>query len=234
MTQTPTELGFAPIEASNLRESTYAAILGWLRGQRPGAETPLRIDAIAQALGVSPTPVREALARLAATGVITYLPRRGYRVAPSVTADELRDLFAARAALETAAVRLATELDARALGAALARARDAQADAAARLGVADDADATVEYLAADRAFHDAVIEHSGNRFLADFDERLGALAVRTRQTIQLGVHDAAEAIAEHEAIVARVAAGDAAGASAAMQSHIDAVLRRAVADTAEG
>lgn len=81
-------------------DSLYAALRSRiLNGQlRPGQS--LRLRALAQELGGSPTPVREALNRLHAENFVTTEANKGFRVA-SVTLDELDDLESARAAIET-------------------------------------------------------------------------------------------------------------------------------------
>src|SRR3954451_15437224 len=64
----------------------------------PGAR--MSIDGLALRLGVSPTPVREALARLEALGLARKEPLRGYRAPPSLTRSELEDLSEFRLVLE--------------------------------------------------------------------------------------------------------------------------------------
>lgn len=58
--------------------------------------------------GLSPTPTREALSRLAGSGLVEFLPRRGARVA-GVSADELQDIYRNRRSLEATAVGLSLE-----------------------------------------------------------------------------------------------------------------------------
>jgi DNA-binding GntR family transcriptional regulator len=64
----------------------------------PGAR--LNIDALARTLGVSPTPVREALARAEATGLVVKERNRGYAVAPLIGLDELHALMDFRLLVE--------------------------------------------------------------------------------------------------------------------------------------
>jgi len=72
----------------------------------PGA--PLRLEKLAQALDMSPMPVREAIRQLEALGLAEHVPHRGARVSTLSLAD-LRDTYEARLALETVAVRRAAE-----------------------------------------------------------------------------------------------------------------------------
>ena len=73
---------------------------------RPG--TPLRLDELARSLGMSISPIREAVRQLEALGLAKHVPHQGARVL-DFDLDELRDLFEVRLALESLAVRRAAE-----------------------------------------------------------------------------------------------------------------------------
>ena len=73
---------------------------------RPG--TVIRVDAVAGALGVSRIPVREALMILEGEGLVTHRPHVGFTV-PSLTAEELEEIYFVRALLEDEALRRALE-----------------------------------------------------------------------------------------------------------------------------
>ena len=70
-------------------------------------DEPLNISSIAKQNGVSLVPVREALARLGAMGLLQFAPNRGYRMAPKLELETRTKLFEAREILERAAVPLA-------------------------------------------------------------------------------------------------------------------------------
>ncbi len=72
----------------------------------PGA--PLRLEALAKALDMSPMPIREAIRELGRLGLAEHVPHRGARVA-QLTLEDLRDTYEARLALEGIAVRHAAE-----------------------------------------------------------------------------------------------------------------------------
>jgi DNA-binding GntR family transcriptional regulator len=77
------------------------------RGElQPGAQ--VNIAALAKQWSISLVPIREALARLSAAGLLHFIPNRGYRVAPRLTADERAALFEARELIELAVARVAT------------------------------------------------------------------------------------------------------------------------------
>ncbi|MGI8421250.1 MAG: GntR family transcriptional regulator [Gaiellaceae bacterium] len=86
-----------------LDELREAIVLGELQ---PG--TPLRLEDVAQSLGMSVSPIREAVRQLETLGLAEHVPHHGAKVS-GLDADELRDLFQVRLALETMAVRRAAE-----------------------------------------------------------------------------------------------------------------------------
>src|SRR5213078_1552128 len=81
-----------------------AIILGELT---PG--TPLRLEDLARSLGMSISPIREAVRQLEALGLAEHVPHHGAKVV-GLEIEELRELFSIRLALETMAVRRAAEL----------------------------------------------------------------------------------------------------------------------------
>jgi DNA-binding GntR family transcriptional regulator len=86
-----------------LEQLREAIILGELP-----AGTPLRLDELARSLGMSISPIREAVRQLEALGLAKHVPHQGARVL-DFDIEELRDLFAVRLALESLAMRRAAE-----------------------------------------------------------------------------------------------------------------------------
>ncbi|MBC3192240.1 GntR family transcriptional regulator [Pseudonocardia sp. C8] len=215
-----------------MRDHVYERILELLLsgGLEPG--TRLGIDTIARELDVSPTPVREAMVQLERTGLVTREALKGYRVAPPLGADQLAELFDARLMLETTAARMAAPAtpemldDLRATQQRHARAGSAVAAALAE-GRVDPA-LTAEYFAADTAFHDVVLHHSGNRYLRQMSETLGAQVHRMRQTALQGVPDVEEAVTEHAAVVDAFATGDLEAPVTALHRHLENVRERSL------
>src|SRR5262249_57594748 len=80
---------------------------GIIRGELQ-ADTPLRLDELARSLGMSISPIREAVRQLEALGLAKHVPHQGARVV-AFDIDDLRDLFEVRLALESLAVRRAAE-----------------------------------------------------------------------------------------------------------------------------
>jgi DNA-binding GntR family transcriptional regulator len=193
-------------------------------------EDALSIDALAREFGVSTSPVREALARLESTGLIRRVAMRGYRVAPALQAEELRELMEARLLIEPGAAERAATADRHdATVAALDQAVVDLAHAPRGSSFASFRD----YYEADRRFHHAVVEGTGNRFLLQSYEALGGQFQRFRLFSGRGVTDADATIAEHGTISDAIAAGDPAAAAAAMTAHLHGVTTRSQSELAD-
>lgn len=225
-------------DSAALSERVYRAVLQMLAQGTLAANEPLRIEELAKALEVSQTPVREALARLEATGLIERLPRKGYRVPPPLDPGQLRDLMESRRLIEVAAVIRAFHAGGSGFATALRRAvADQRAAVEAYQGAGErdpdvDDDLFWDVIEADLRFHSVIIEHSGNSFLALLADALQGQQHRIRQSAEHGLSDAVEALAEHTAISAAVESGDPSAVEKAMEEHLNRVGQRAGAAAA--
>ena len=170
---------------------------------------------LAERFGVSRTPVREALRRLASTGLIDLKPRRGATVADATSA-QLETLFGAMAEIEAACARLAamsmTPIERR----RLQNLHESMA-ALARRGDRD------EYAAANVAFHACVYSGAHNAILAEFAGSLRRRLAPFRRAQFRAEGRLTRSHAEHAAVVAAILACDAAAAHAAMFHHMSLV-----------
>jgi DNA-binding GntR family transcriptional regulator len=220
-----------------LSERVYRAVLQMLAQGSLRRGAVLRIGVLSKALAVSPTPVREALARLAASGLIAHEARKGYRIAPPLNAEQLRELMDARRLIEVGAIGHACRNGGSAFRSDLAAALEAQSEAVESLDAATSADragrVALEWrvLETDLRFHQVIFNHS-NQFIRVMADALRAQLYRVRQSAEQGVYDSTPALAEHRAILSAVAAEDPAAAEAAMRRHIDLVESRSAADLA--
>ena len=100
----PTRSTFPPLQTRSLREQVYEYLRDEMnRGQlQPGAF--LDLNAIAERLGISRTPLREALLQLETQGFVTVLPRRGFRL-NQLSLDDIRHYYEIIGALEAATLR---------------------------------------------------------------------------------------------------------------------------------
>ncbi len=167
---------------------------------------------LAEDLGVSRTPVREALIELASRGMVRFERNRGVRILQTSIHD-LEEIFEIRRMLEVPAARRAaarmTPAEVRGL-----RGRLASMERAAAAG--DESRLWTH----DRAFHHDLLLASGNRRLAEYVDTLRDM-VLVRGVTTAGRGRSLEAIvAEHRAVLERVEARDADGAAAALGEHI--------------
>jgi DNA-binding GntR family transcriptional regulator len=196
-------------------ERTLATLRELILDGDLGPGTRLGEVELADRLGVSRTPVREALSRLAAEGLVEIAPNRGARVA-TWTVAELEGVFDLRASLEPQltgfAVARATPDDVAALDELAQRMLEVGSP-----GRQQDLDALVPL---NRAFHDRLVA------LADHPALAAALAAAIKTPIVVrNFHTYDEAslrrsLAHHAEIVAAVRTGDPAWARAVMTAHI--------------
>jgi DNA-binding GntR family transcriptional regulator len=176
----------------------------------PGTE--LSEVALSKELAISRGPIREAMGRLAAEGLITMRPRRRAEVR-SLTPQELIDAYQVREALEVMAVRL---LIRRVTEADLARLEELIDQMAAHSAEG----AVREFFTANVSFHELLCELSGNPKLQEVHHRLeGEIGRFQNRTLALrGSMD--DSLTEHRAILAAVRLRDADRAAALIAEHI--------------
>ena len=171
---------------------------------------------IAEAHGVSRTPVREAVLRLADEGLIEVFPQSGTFVS-RIPADELGEAIAIRRALEEATVRVAARLAAPGDIARL------QTQLAGQQAIAEAGDQAA-FHRADELFHATLAEIAQQKRFWQLVLQVKMQVDRFR-LLTLPVPGRMRAVvAEHSAIVAAIAAGSADAAAAAIASHLDFLL----------
>lgn len=198
------------------RELTRLILAGSLR-----AGAKLNEAEIAQRLGVSRGPVREAFRALEESGLVRLEKNRGVFVR-EVSLGEADEIYELRALFDEFAGRRAAERATPADAAALAALVDRMARAV------DDGDADA-YFDLNLRFHDRIVALAGNAKLASLYRRLVAELSLYRRASFDRAGTLPRSIVEHRAIVARIAAGDPAGAATMLRDHArasrDRVLR---------
>ncbi|MEN3305022.1 MAG: hypothetical protein V7603_1224 [Micromonosporaceae bacterium] len=180
---------------------------------------PLVERRLAEQLGVSKTPVREALIALAGAGLVTVSPNRGAAVR-EVSTQDIRDAYEVRLLLEPWAVGRTARL---AHAAATGAAHTALGKAKRHLHARDH----VPLSLANRAFHRAMYAGCGNPLVVDELDAVADLATLGAVTLIWEQSPSWEAeYAQHAEILAAFDAGEAELASRAMRAHIRASLRR--------
>jgi DNA-binding GntR family transcriptional regulator len=169
-------------------------------------------NTLAAELGVSKTPVREALLQLKLEGLVDIQPQRGSFVF-QMSAQEVIELSELREILETAAALRSLERDPKGVTRALTAIVD-------RMKVAIDRGDFPAYRDLDAEFHQTLVDHCGNEFLkesfAGITFRVQAL--RTRLSVDSALNSTS--LDEHDQILARLKAGDAAGLRDVLCEHI--------------
>ena len=202
---------------SSLSDLAYERLLGlMLSGELPGG-TPLQERKLALRLGVSRTPMREALARLESKGLVERQLNR-FLIVRQLSMREFIEVLNVRKLLEMEAAGLAAS---RAPLEAIEAARHLVTD----LQAAKDVTVAMDW-AADEAVHSLMATHSGNSILADTvrELRLRTHMFETRR-IPNRLHDSC---AEHLALLQALEARDADGARRLIGEHLENVKKRTV------
>jgi DNA-binding GntR family transcriptional regulator len=166
---------------------------------------------IAQQLGMSRTPVHEALMRLASEGLVEVAPRRGMRVLP-VSPTDMKEIYEVLTALEGMAAELQPLVEA--------------TEAMERALQQDDLDA---WARADESFHEKLVLMAGNRLMRESVMSHWDRAHRARMfTLRLRPKPV-NSTQEHMALVERLRQGDAPGAAAANRAHRERASRELLA-----
>jgi len=221
-----------PLARTNLGADVYRVLWERLlnRELRPGEKlSDLRLSA---ELGVSRTPVREALNRLVQDGVVQAEPNRGFFVASFAPAD-IAEVFDLRAALEAFALRTAApRFDHQELHHAADALDDVARQIAHTRNGAERLAATSHFLSVDRDFHRHLVERAGNSRLQAIIHGLWAQIAVFQQA---GAHIPGWmelAIAQHREIICLLLADDVMAAAHALEAHILDMKARVLADLA--
>lgn len=203
-----------PSEAPTLADAVASAVRDGIAAGELVPETTYSVYQLAELLGVSRSPVREGMLRLAEAGLVEIIRNRGFRVLPP-RARDVEEIVEIRLALEPAAARKAARLGTQDQHAAIEAALGEMASAVAR-------EDETAFWPADRRLHDLLLRAAGNA-------RAAAIVAQMRSTTALlgppttaSGRTLAEIHAEHEPVVAAVLTRDGAEAEAAMRAHLEA------------
>ena len=206
-------------EARTLSEQVYRAVRAKVMdgGLAPG--TFLREKDL-ESMGVSRTPIREALGRLASEGFLERLPHRGFRV-PEESLGNLLELYPIVASLELLAGRLALE---RFTPADIGRLKEMNH----QLAEARDRDDVRAMLDFNTEFHRLISERGGNRRLALLLDDLRSQLTRLELWYYSGRERTQRSIREHEEIIAAIESGDRARALSLLERNMSLTYRSLV------
>ncbi|AWN53012.1 GntR family transcriptional regulator [Methylobacterium sp. 17Sr1-1] len=211
-----------PIKTKKIsgRDRAYSYVRNIILSDPETAGTFLNEQELADRIGVSRTPVREALFMLATENLLQLVPNRGALVIPP-SPDEIRQVMQAREMIEVWSVRHRVADHAR-IAATLEARVQAQRD------LPNDAEFET-FIELDRQFHLDLIRFSGNPVLSQMYEVLQARHITLGiKAMKRSAERLAQVLAEHQAIVDALAAGDLDRIEAAIRAHLDMTFRSLV------
>src|SRR5580698_661973 len=199
-------------EASSLRDQVLERVRADIVSGHSAPGAMYSVPALAGELGISTTPVREALLALASDGLITPVRNRGFRV-EDVSLADLRNLFALRVllegyALEQLAERRLTHVE------ELHKLADA-------VGVAVEAKDNLAYTATDRAFHKELVSRAENPLLTKMVMELRDSMRLYGMETPAGRERQIASVKEHYQLIDLAVAGDKRAISALIKHHIE-------------
>ncbi|MET7679281.1 GntR family transcriptional regulator [Streptomyces sp. NPDC005423] len=193
-------------------ERVYAHVKQGVLDRRYEGGTLLTEGELAEAVGVSRTPVREALLRLEAEGLLRLYPKKGALVLP-VSSQEIADVVETRQLVEAHAARKAVP----APPALIRRLEELLDRQKAQAAAGDLAAAAVT----DRSFHAEIVRSGGNDILSRLYDQLRDRQLRMGVAVMHSHPDRiAKTLTEHEEILEALRAGDAEAAVSVVHRHV--------------
>jgi DNA-binding GntR family transcriptional regulator len=199
----------AILSRDNLSDEAARAVRNMIVGGRLAPGGRINEVHLALQLGISRTPLREALSGLEREGALSNIPRIGWFVRP-LTLDEFRQIYPIRPLLDPEALRLAG-LPAPARLAALRALND-------RIGAAKDADTII---ALDDEWHRLLIADCPNRVLLDLIDQFIARTRRYEIALMREGRNVVAATATHKQVIKALARGDLEAGCAALRANLE-------------
>ncbi|MFE6764159.1 GntR family transcriptional regulator [Streptomyces sp. NPDC057689] len=204
-----------PAKQPPAAERVYAHVKDAVLDRRYEGGTLLTEGGLAEAVGVSRTPVREALLRLEVEGLLKLYPKKGALVL-AVSAQEIADVVETRLLVEEFAARKAVpaspQVISRLEGLLEEQRQFSEAGDLATVSVKD------------RCFHAEIVRHAGNEILSRLYDQLRDRQLRMGVAVMEAHPDRIAAnIAEHSELLEAIRAGDAEGAAQVVRRHVGRV-----------
>lgn len=196
---------------TSLREHVHERLRGAILSGAFGNGQRLNERAVAAELGISTTPLKEALRRLEVEGLVVTKSRRGIFV--TFSAGQAQEMWLARASLESIVARFAaqriTPADLQSL-----------ADCVGSMRSATDMGKRAALMRLNTTFHRAIHVASGCSYLTRLIEGQEMYDLATRRTLLADASERRLALDEHVSIFNAIAANDPTGSARAMEAHI--------------
>lgn len=215
----PRRVGLGPLDdgGGTLTQRVYRTLKAAILDLRLPPGAMIRKPDLCAELGVSRSPVSEAIVRLAAEGLVAVVPQAGSFVAP-FSMEEIREGAFLREALELAAVE---DIAPRIAPHQIDRLRDNLSAQEAAVRAGDRA----AFYNLDSAMHEAILSATGHRRLAEVARTSWLQVDRARRLILPEPGRVAETLDEHRRVVDALARHDASGARQAMRDHLRQLVR---------
>jgi DNA-binding GntR family transcriptional regulator len=205
-----------------LAVSVYEALKERIMDQIYPPGSRLNIDALSSELNVSPTPVREALARLSAERLVTFEQFKGYSVNTPLNAHQVADLMHVRRILEVDAARQAAQ---RIMRPDLMAMEKLLTDLSKeKLGLWSEG--YRQFNQTDQRFHEILFSAAGNPFLMEAYRALNVHVQLARFSPDWGDTEQCDTCSEHEAIYQALSDHDTEAAARAIEAHLNATEER--------
>jgi DNA-binding GntR family transcriptional regulator len=196
-------------------DKAYRAVLDAIAAGSVPAGTLLTEGQVAEAIGMSRTPVREAFLRLNTEGLLELYPKRG-AVVTAPTTTEIEQLLQVRAMFEKSAVEW---MAARGVPEGL------EATLRGHLAAQAEATETLDFARSDRELHEAIVAAGGNSIAGALFAQTGPRLLRYWHTAAQVPNVSERLAVEHGELVDLVLAGDAAGFAANLDQHLAGARR---------
>jgi DNA-binding GntR family transcriptional regulator len=201
--------------SKGLADDVYEAIFNKLMGLEIAPSARISVDGLVRQLGVSHTPIREALGRLEGEGLVVKTHLVGYSAAPQITRQRFDELYELRLLLEPDAARRA----ARCVDVGRMQKLTETAERMRNIGASRERLSYAGFARLDADLHDQIMEIAGNELIRDTLEHLHTHFHIFRLMFHARVTE--EALTEHEALLVALSSGDDVGAERAMRQHIE-------------
>jgi DNA-binding GntR family transcriptional regulator len=206
-----------------VREQVYNRVKSAILSNQYKPGDIIQIDRLAREMGISATPIREAVIRLESSGLLELIPNKGARVV-EITPHDIREIWELRLILEPYAARKTAGLD--------LHAEIADLESRIRALVNGEFDQAA-YIQADEQLHRLLFDHIDNSVLRETIDRIHNLSMRMRYHAEHVSHNSSSVVeevsSEHLRILEALKQGDADATEQAVLTHLRNGERRTLA-----
>jgi DNA-binding GntR family transcriptional regulator len=197
---------------TRLADEVYAQVLDAIHRGDIAPDQRIVQERLAEELNISRTPVREALLRLEQDGILVAVGTGGF-VIRTITEDEVKEIYEARAAVEVQAARL------------LAAAGDAKRNSVIRETIKKKeklkSQSARDYFEANRSIHRCIVEQTRNRYLVDMFDNIWNRGFSFHLFAAIGSRNLAKSLGDHIGLIDAIESGDVELTAKVFQEHIE-------------